>query len=142
MTLMYEWARTNNMKFNGSKFQLVRFGYNEELEEDTLYFTDEMKEVIERFETLRDLGVIMSETATFDAHLEHVCTKVRQKTGWVLRTFYTRKLSFMKTIYKSLILPQTDYYSHLYMPVKSTGIYGSHLTGGILCQKMSYFCQL
>ena len=66
-----------------------------------------MKEVIERFETLRDLGVIMSETATFDAHLEHVCTKVRQKTGWVLRTFYTRKLSFMKTIYKSLILSRS-----------------------------------
>ena len=72
---LYEWASTNNMIFKGTKFQLVRYETDE---------TDETKEVIERFEKLKDLGVIMKDDATFDAHVEHVVKKVREKTEWVL----------------------------------------------------------
>ena len=64
----------------------------------------------------------MSEQATFDSHIEHVRKKVRQKIGWVLRTFYNRNQHFMKTVYKSLIVPHVDYCSQLWMPTKSTGI--------------------
>ena len=46
-------------------FQVVRYGYDENLKKDTLYFTEDTSEVIERFETLRDLGVILSQEATF-----------------------------------------------------------------------------
>ena len=119
---LYDWAKSNNMVFNGKKFQIVRYGPNEDMKMDTIYFTDETNEVIEQFETLRDLGVIISETATFDAHIEHVSKKVRQKIGWVLRTFYCRQTQFMKTIFKSLILPHIDYCSQLWMPLKATGI--------------------
>ena len=98
---LYDWAKTNNMVFNGTKFQVVRYGYNDDLKEETLYFTEDTSEIIERFETLRDLGVILSEEATFSAHVQHVEKKVRQKIGWVLRTFYARNAGFMKTLYKT-----------------------------------------
>ena len=104
------------MVFNGTKFQVVRYGYDEDLKNDSLYFTDDTKDIIERFETLRDLGVILSEEATFDKHIEHVVKKVRQKAGWVLRTFYCRKPDFMKTLYKSLIVLHVD--SQPYDPCK------------------------
>ena len=39
----------------------MRYGPNESLKEDTMYFTEEMSEVIEQFDTLRDLGVIVSD---------------------------------------------------------------------------------
>ena len=45
------------MVFNGSKFQVMRYGDNEDLKNDINYFTDETSEIIDRFETLRDLGV-------------------------------------------------------------------------------------
>ena len=119
---LYDWAKTNNMVFNGTKFQVVRYGYDESLKEDTLYFTEDTSEVIERFETLRDLGVILSQEATFSAHVQHVEKKVRQKIGWVLRTFYTRNAGFMKTLYKTLIVPHVDYCSQLWMPIQATQI--------------------
>ena len=43
----------------------MRYGYNQELKDSTLYFTEETQEIIERYDTLRYLGVTMSDTATF-----------------------------------------------------------------------------
>ena len=60
------------MQFNGSKFQLLRFGNNEGIKEDTIYFTGHNSEIIERFEKLRDLGVIMNQKATFEDHINHI----------------------------------------------------------------------
>ena len=122
LTKLYEWAKSNNMVFNGTKFQVVRYGQNEELKEDTLYFTEDTGDIIERFDKLRDLGVILNEEATFSDHIQHVEKKVRQKIGWVLRTFYTRNAGFMKILYKSLIVPHVDYCSQLWMPIQATQI--------------------
>ena len=104
------------MKFNGSKFQVLRFGTNERIKEETVYFTEEMKEIIEQVNSTKDLGVIVSDDAKFDKHIDSMCKKVKQRSGWVLRTFYTRSLYFMKTIFKSLIQPHIDYCSQLWMP--------------------------
>lgn len=87
---MYTWALENNMQFNGTKFQLMRFGDNEDLKENTIYFTEDMKEVIERFEKVKDLGVIINENASFKDQLEHAVKKARKKMGWILRTFHCR----------------------------------------------------
>jgi hypothetical protein len=46
-----------------------------------------MESPIEMFSKLRDLGVILNDNATFGDHIEHVCKKVRQKMGWILRTY-------------------------------------------------------
>ena len=72
--------------------------------------------------TLRDLGVILSEEANFRAHIEHVEKKVRRKIGWVLRTFYSRNVYFMKTMFKTLIVPHIDYCSQLWMPIQATQV--------------------
>ena len=119
---IYQWAKDNNMTFNGKKFQVMRYGQNEELKNNTLYLTEDANEVIERFETVKDLGVIMSEDATFNEHIEAVAKKVRQKTGWVLRTFFSRNQNFMKTMFKTLIVPHVDYCSQLWMPTTPKGI--------------------
>ena len=119
---MYSWASANNMKFNGTKFQLMRFGENDDLKDNTLYFTEEMKEVIERFEIVKDLGVIMNESANFTNHLEHAVKKARQKMGWIMRTFHTRNTWFMKHMFKTLVVPHLDYCSQLWMPIDASGI--------------------
>ena len=71
---LYQWEVNNKMKFNGEKFQLLRYGPNEDMKMDTLYFTGD-----KQFSSLRDLGVIMSDTARFDDHVDKVVKKVRQK---------------------------------------------------------------
>ena len=96
--MLQTWAELNNMKFNGSKFQLVRYGTNESIKDETIYFTGDREEIIDRFEELRDLGVIMNERATFEDHITHVEKKVRQKIGWITHSFFTRRTQFMKQI--------------------------------------------
>ena len=95
---LYDWANSNNMVFIGTMFQVVRYGHDEEIKDDTLYFIEDTTDIIERCDKLRDLGVILNDEATFSDHVQHVEKKVRQKIGWVLRTFYTRNAGFMKTL--------------------------------------------
>ena len=113
---LYVWGQENNMQFNGTKFQVLRYGPNEMIKEETMYFTEDMKQIIEQVYSTKDLGVIVSDDAKFDEHIDNMCRKVWQRSGWVLRTFYTRRMDFMKNIFQSLIQPHIDYCSQLWMP--------------------------
>ena len=88
---IYDWQHKNNMPFNGEKFELLRYGTNEEIRESTNYLTPKYEDIIEVKDNLRDLGIIMSEDATFSNHITEVCSKVKHKCGWILRTFSNRK---------------------------------------------------
>ena len=119
---MYTWAENNNMKFNGTRFQIMRYGTNQEIKDDTTYFTEEMNEPIDRFEKLKDLGVIMNDEANFKDHLEKANSKARNKTGWILRTFFSRNTWFMKHMLKTLVMPHIDFCSQLWMPIDAAGV--------------------
>ena len=58
------------MKFNGKKFQVVRYGKDENLKNETLYFTENTENIVERQEVVRDLGVMMSDDASFKDQIE------------------------------------------------------------------------
>ena len=105
------------MTFNGSKFQLMRYGKNEELKSETLYFTENMEDVITEFENLKDLGVHMNSSANWSTHVTNVAKKSRQKSGWILRSFHNRNAHFMKHMFKTLVTPHIDYTSQLWMPI-------------------------
>ena len=51
----------------------------------------------------------------FSNHVEHVCSKVKQKSGWITRTFQCRKTWFMKFMWKTLVQCHIDYCSQLYL---------------------------
>ena len=113
---LFKWEDENKMKCNGAKFQILRYGHNQELKDNTVYFTKEMEGIIEQYSKLRDLGVILSDDAKFSSHIDKVVKQVRQKVGWMLRTFYTRKVEILKQLWKSLCQCHIDYNSQLYMP--------------------------
>ena len=122
MDRLYFWQEDNNMKFNGAKFQLLRYGTDEDLKENTLYFTANMEEIIQQYSSLRDLGFIMTDNGRFEEHIDKVTRTVRQKVGWVLRTLYTRRSDIMKQLWKTLIQCHIDYCSQLYMPSLAHGM--------------------
>ena len=119
---LYKWAEENNMAFNGTKFELLRYGYNEELKTLSNYLTPEAENVIDVKDVLRDLGVIMNDKATFSDHIDKVCAQVNQKASWILRTFQCRRTSFLKQMWKSLIQGHVDYCSQLYQPIQSSNL--------------------
>ena len=112
----YSWASINKMKFNEGKFVALRYGKNEKIKDETLYFTDNMSQPIDILESHKDLGIIMSSDAGFSSHIEAIIKKIRKKMGWIYRSFYCRKLQFMRQIFISLIRPHMDYFAQLWDP--------------------------
>ena len=84
------------MELNSSKFQLLRIGWNWEIMEDMLLFSNEMKYVITHQEGVKDLEMWVDNRASFLAHGRAVLAKVNNKVGWVLWMFGTREPWFME----------------------------------------------
>ena len=119
---LYEWQDKNNMKFNGSKFELMRYGAKEQLKNNTVYFTPEHENVIEEKDDIKDLGVILSSDMKFSKHVEKVIATVNKKMGWIFRTFRCREVMFMKVMWKQLLQPHVDYCSQLYFTGESSNL--------------------
>ena len=113
---LHDWGKRNNMEFNNKKFVVLRYGKNIEIKENTSYFSGETDEIIEEKESTRDLGIIMQNDASFNEHIEKICKKVRQKSGWMFRSFYNRQGWFLRHMWNSLIQPHIDYCSQLWAP--------------------------
>jgi len=111
-----QWSIDNNMTFNNSKFELIRYGTNQDLKENTFY-TRSDGEHIEETCHVRDLGVTMSNTATFSEHINKIAESARDMCSWILRTFKSRSPELMLTTWKSLVLPILDYCSQLWCPI-------------------------
>ena len=105
----FQWADNNNMKFSSEKFELLSYGKNEAIKENTVYFSGD-DNIIEEKEVLRDLGDQINNEAYCDDHISKVCQKVKQKSGWILRTFKTRSHFVMKILWKQLVQPHIDYW--------------------------------
>ena len=76
-------------------------------------------------EQVRDLGIMMSNTASFTLHIRNVVKKARDKMGWVLRVFQSRERSLMLTLLKSLVIPLLEYCYQLWNPWKAKDIQAS-----------------
>ena len=113
---IYNWQKQNNMEFNSKKFQVLRYGKDGNLKETTEYFTAEMDSIIEQVESCKDLGVIMTDNANFEDQTQKACSKARQQSGWIMRTFYSRRPTFMKHMYNTLVQAHLDYCVQLWAP--------------------------
>ena len=69
---LYNWANKSNMAFNGTKFECIKYGPNLELKESYNYSNPEIDTWIEDKTSLRDLGIQVSEFATYDDHISNV----------------------------------------------------------------------
>ena len=112
---IYQWAEANNMLFNSTKFECMRYGANEHIKNTTSYLSDTSK-VIERKTSVRDLGVTMTDDATFKLHITEAVKSATEKCGWIHRTFQTRDPEAMLTLWKSLVQWRLDYCSQLWSP--------------------------
>ena len=78
---LYKWADTNNMNFNENKFELLRYGKEQEIKSATTYKSYDDSNIDDN-EKVRDLGIMMSNTATFTHHIKNIVKKARDKMRW------------------------------------------------------------
>ena len=91
---MYAWATENNMLYNDIKFELLRYGNNSTLKENTQY-TSNTGEQIKSKSSTKDLGVTMSVSADFTEHIQNVTETVKDLISWILRSFKSRSKLLM-----------------------------------------------
>ena len=77
---LFKWADTNNMKFNANKFELLRYGKEQEIQSATTYKSYDDSNIDDQ-EHIRDLGIMMSNTATFTLHIRNIVKKARDNMG-------------------------------------------------------------
>ena len=116
---IYNWAGMNNMRWNDKKFQLLRSGHNRNLIEETSVFSPDFENIIESKPVIKDLGILVDSTLRYRDQITKVIKKANQKSSWILRTFHTRKPTFLRKIWKSLVQCHIDYGSVLWAPVSN-----------------------
>ena len=111
---IYKWQMNNNMVFNEDKFELLRVGKNSLIKEESNYFTDEYKEMIEPKSEVKDLGIIIQDDLNFSNQINKITKKMKMKSSWILRSLTSRTPSIMSRVWKTYMLPDIDYCSILW----------------------------
>ena len=86
----------------------------------TYYYTNTGSIITEKTHT-RDLGVTISNDCSFNEHISETIETGKKLSGWILRTFKSRDVVPMLTLWKSLVLPKLEYCSQLWCPLQ-TGV--------------------
>jgi len=105
---IYGWSQRNNMTFNSVKFELMRYGKDDQLKETSNYVTPEWEQ-IETKEAIKDLGITLQNNLSFKQHITNIAESAKRMSAWVFRTFYTRERLPLMTLYKSLVRPLLEY---------------------------------
>ena len=74
------------MTLVANKFELLRYGKEQEIKSATTYKSYDDSNIDDK-EQVRDLGIMMSNTATFTLHIRNIVKNSSDKMGWVLRVF-------------------------------------------------------
>ena len=145
---LYDWAKANNMEFNGSKFQSLKYGRNMELKELYNYENSDCSEAIGDVDCTRDLGIEMATDGTFNNHIAKIVKKVRRKMGWVSRSFFRNTAVFKRMLWRTYIQSIIDYGSQVWAPIdpvqiaKLEGLLKSYSQGVYGLDKLNYWSRL
>ena len=114
---IYNWSEKNKMKFNNSKFEMINYSVRPEDQVNHPYLTQDGTQIAIENE-LRDLGVTLSNDATFSSNIFEKVANAKKFVGWIMRTFHTREKLVMLTLFKTLVIPRIEYCSQLWNPYK------------------------
>ena len=113
---IYLWADKNNMRWNKTKFQMLRIGKNYKIKDESIYYSPGMEGLIEIKDKVKDLGIYVDSNVNYKYHRQLSISKIMKKMGWIKRTFSNRSIPFLKTLWNSLLQPYQDYGSVLTSP--------------------------
>ena len=78
-----------------------------------MYTIVQVSTLLNPSENVLDLGITMSRNCSFDVHINILCKKCTDLSGWILRTFTSRDSTTLMTLFNALILSRLDYCSQL-----------------------------
>lgn len=111
---IYRWT-FENMVFNDDKFESINYGRNIPEPDFHIYTTASNRE-ISRTLTVKDLGVLTDDDGRFITQIRKTVSRAKSLSGFIFRTFATRGVKPMLTLWKTLVLPVLDYCCQLWSP--------------------------
>ncbi|XP_076069684.1 uncharacterized protein LOC143041557 [Oratosquilla oratoria] len=118
---VYAWVNDSNMQFNEEKFEVLRYGTNQDIKDNTELYMERGMQITPNAH-VKCLGIHSSDDATFQHLIMQSVKRARGMVSWVLRTFSSREVQVMLTLWKALIEPILDYCSQLWLPQKCRDI--------------------
>ena len=114
----HAWSMRNGLSINFEKSKLITFSRGTRIFEVN-YSID--SKILDRVQTIRDLGVIYDSALSFDQQTESVVTKCLKILGFIRNvTLDFRNVSTLVYLYKSLLLPILTYSSSVWFPQTAT----------------------
>jgi hypothetical protein len=108
------WCEHNRLFLNIGKCQIITFTRKK----NPLMFDYRLgNDVLERVDTIRDLGIIFDQRLSFVPHIEDLTSRGMRMLGFVLRT--TRdfvSIPAIKTLFVSLVRSRIEYNSPIWSP--------------------------
>ena len=87
-----------------------------------MHITPDLEHCIETKENIKDLGLWMSDNGDFSYHISKAICKVKQRLGWIRRSFRTNNIEFKKFMWNTYIAGLLDYISQLWCPIEEVKI--------------------
>ena len=72
----------------------------------------------------KDLGVLLSNTFTWDNHITNCIKKANSCIAWIARSIINRNKDVMLQLYKSMVRPHLEYCVQLWNPIPQYGNWG------------------
>ena len=116
---LYKWCDVNKMEFNADKFEHMVFGKKNGNQEK---YKGPTGEDIETKEVVKDLGVVVNSSANFKDQIKNTVTACKVMSGFIFRTFTTRKAEPLLKLYKAYIRSKTEYCNVVWCPTSQTEI--------------------
>ena len=110
------WSVANSLSFNTSKckYMVISRKLTPSLPEMELQLNGEP---LQRVESYKYLGLILSNNLSWSAHISSVCSKARQILGLLYRRFYSCSgPDALKQLYLSLVRPHLEYVCQIWDP--------------------------
>ena len=119
------WSMKNNMELNGKKFEVLNYTLNKSENLRKLPFSAQYLQyqlsdgtIIQPSETVRDLGVLLSNDCSWSPHVNQMLISARKVSAWVFSVFRTRSVEPMLQLYKTMVRSKLEYCCPVWDPSK------------------------
>ena len=106
-----EWFKSNNMKANANKFQLMYISRNGQIENETLNLGDEL---INSSQSINVLGVEIDRQLKFNLHIDEICGQTGKQVNALKRIRHYLDKKCKMIIYNSYINSNFNYCSPIW----------------------------
>ena len=107
------------MHFNPSKCQVLNITRNKHKIKHNYILHGH---ILETVPSAKYLGVDLSEDLTFNTHINRICTTANRTLGFLKRNIQTKNKKVKETAYKTLVRPQVEYSSPVWLPYTKRNI--------------------